>query len=86
MVQGSKELFCRHWRVFFLLFYLLNWLYCSIKSWILDHVDEIKAIQEPIIFCCASGQRSGMATQYFKEQGVDCSNGGGWRELQSTNL
>ena len=24
---------------------------------ILDHVDEIKAIQEPIIFCCASGQR-----------------------------
>ena len=53
---------------------------------ILDHVDEIKAIQEAIIFCCASGQRSGMATQYFKEQGVDCSNGGGWRELQSANL
>jgi len=24
-----------------------------------------------------------MAAQYFKEQGIDCSNGGGWRELQS---
>ena len=53
---------------------------------ILEHVEEIKAIKSPIVFCCASGQRSGMATQYFKEQGVDCSNGGGWRELQSSNL
>jgi phage shock protein E len=53
---------------------------------ILEHVEEIKAIKLPIVFCCASGQRSGMATQYFKEQGVDCSNGGGWRELQSSNL
>ena len=51
----------------------------------LEHVEEIKAIQMPIIFCCASGQRSGMAAQYFKEQGVKCSNGGGWRELQSSN-
>ena len=53
---------------------------------ILEHVEEIKAIKSPIVFCCASGQRSGMATQYFTEQGVDCSNGGGWRELQSSNL
>lgn len=51
---------------------------------ILEHVDEIKAIKSTIVFCCASGQRSGMAAQYFKEQGVDCSNGGGWRELQSS--
>lgn len=53
---------------------------------ILEHVEEIKAMKSPIVFCCASGQRSGMAAQYFKEQGVDCSNGGGWRELQSSNL
>ncbi len=51
---------------------------------ILEHVEEIKAIKSPIVFCCASGQRSGMAAQYFKEQGMDCSNGGGWRELQSS--
>ena len=51
---------------------------------ILEHVEEIKAMKSPIVFCCASGQRSGMAAQYFKEQGVDCSNGGGWRELQSS--
>ena len=51
---------------------------------ILEHVEEIKAMKSPIVFFCAYGQRSGMAAQYFKEQGVDCSNGGGWRELQSS--
>lgn len=53
---------------------------------ILQHADEIKVMETPIVFCCASGQRSGMAAQYFKEQGLDCSNGGGWRELQSSIL
>jgi rhodanese-related sulfurtransferase len=53
---------------------------------ILEHVEAIKNMTTPLVFCCKSGQRSGMAAQYFKEQGVDCSNGGGWRELQSTML
>ena len=51
---------------------------------IIEHVDRIKQMKEPVVFCCASGQRSGMAAKYFKEQGLDCSNGGGWRELQSS--
>jgi len=50
---------------------------------ILEYVEDIKNMTPPLVFCCASGQRSGMAAQYFKEQGIDCSNGGGWRELQS---
>jgi rhodanese-related sulfurtransferase len=33
---------------------------------IMDHVDEIKQMKTPIIFCCASGGRSGQATHYFK--------------------
>jgi len=45
------------------------------------HIDEIKAIKEPIIFCCKSGHRSGLATEYFKNLGVDCSNGGSWLDL-----
>jgi rhodanese-related sulfurtransferase len=45
---------------------------------ILDHVEEIKQMKEPIIFCCASGNRSGQATQYFKSLGVNCENGGSW--------
>ena len=34
-----------------------------------------------IITCCASGGRSGQATQYFKSLGVICENGGGWMEV-----
>ena len=48
---------------------------------IMAHVDEIKQMKTPIIFCCASGGRSGQAAQYFKSLGVDCENGGGWMEV-----
>jgi len=48
---------------------------------ILDHVEEIKQMKEPIIFCCASGNRSGQAAQYFKSLGVNCENGGSWMEV-----
>jgi rhodanese-related sulfurtransferase len=51
---------------------------------ILDHVEEIKQMKEPIIFCCASGNRSGQATQYFKSLGVNCENGGSWMEVQGS--
>ncbi|MEJ6504980.1 MAG: rhodanese-like domain-containing protein [Crocinitomicaceae bacterium] len=48
---------------------------------IMQHVEEIKKIEGPIIFCCKSGQRSGMANDYFSSIGVDCSNGGSWLDL-----
>ena len=30
---------------------------------------------------CASGNRSGQATRFLKEHGVDCSNGGSWLDV-----
>lgn len=51
---------------------------------IIDHVEEIKHMKEPIIFCCASGNRSGQAAHYFKSLGVDCENGGSWMEVQGS--
>jgi phage shock protein E len=48
---------------------------------ITEHIEEIKAMVQPIIFCCASGNRSGQATQYFQSLGVACENGGGWMEV-----
>lgn len=48
---------------------------------IMAHVEEIKQMKTPIIFCCASGGRSGQAAQYFKSLGLDCENGGGWMEV-----
>jgi rhodanese-related sulfurtransferase len=48
---------------------------------VLARVEEIKALPQPIIFCCASGGRSGQATQYFKSLGLDCENGGSWLDV-----
>lgn len=44
-------------------------------------LDEIKALSQPIILCCASGNRSGQAANFLKNQGVDCENGGSWLEV-----
>lgn len=44
-------------------------------------VNEIKKMNRPVIFCCASGMRSGQASSMFKKQGVDCINGGGWHSV-----
>ena len=43
--------------------------------------NEIKKLNKPVIFCCASGMRSGQATQMFKKQGVECMNGGSWQSV-----
>jgi phage shock protein E len=43
-----------------------------------QRVDEIKALHKPVVLCCASGNRSGQATAFLKNQGIDCENGGSW--------
>ncbi len=51
-------------------------------------IDEIKTLDSPVVLCCASGNRSGMATQILTQQGVECLNGGSWLDvnyLQSQN-
>jgi rhodanese-related sulfurtransferase len=44
-------------------------------------LDEVKALKAPLVLCCASGGRSGMAEQMLAGQGFDCTNGGGWMEV-----
>jgi phage shock protein E len=48
-----------------------------------QRLNEIKAMPQPIILCCASGGRSGQAAYYLSDQGVDCVNGGSWYSVQS---
>jgi len=48
---------------------------------ITSKVQEIKKMAQPIILCCASGNRSGQAAGFLKTQGIDCSNGGSWLEV-----
>lgn len=37
--------------------------------------------EQPIILCCATGMRSGMARQSLKSKGFKAYNGGGWIAL-----
>ena len=48
------------------------------------HAVEIKQMQQPIVLCCASGMRSGQATAYLKNIGIDCENGGSWIDVNYT--
>ena len=41
-------------------------------------LDEIKAMPQPVILCCASGNRSGQAMMFLRDQGINCENGGSW--------
>lgn len=46
-----------------------------------ERLDEIKQMAQPIVLCCASGNRSGQATSFLLSMGVDCKNGGCWFEV-----
>ncbi|HLP22209.1 MAG TPA: rhodanese-like domain-containing protein [Chitinophagales bacterium] len=48
-----------------------------------SRIDELKALPQPIILCCASGNRSGQATSFLKSQGINCTNGGSWLDVNS---
>ena len=45
---------------------------------LMQRMDELKQIKQPLILCCASGNRSGQAQGYLSSQGIECYNGGSW--------
>ena len=47
-----------------------------------NQLDEIKKFAQPIILCCASGNRSGQATDFLTRQGIACENGGAWTDVK----
>ncbi len=46
-----------------------------------ERVEEFKQLSQPVTLVCKSGYRSGEATNYLKQFGIDCTNGGGWTDL-----
>jgi len=42
---------------------------------------EIKEMNKPIVAVCRSGARSGQATGFLKQQGIDVINGGPWQNV-----
>ena len=47
-----------------------------------SQINKLKSINTPIVLCCASGMRAGMAKSILKKAGIqDVYNGGGWQSL-----
>jgi phage shock protein E len=46
-------------------------------------VNDLKKKNIPIITCCRSGNRSGMAKSILEASGIECYNGGAWNSLNS---
>lgn len=45
-------------------------------------LDEFKSMKKPVVLCCASGNRSGQATYFLKQNGIeDCYNAGSWLDV-----
>ncbi len=45
-------------------------------------IEEFKGVKGQIVLCCASGNRSGMATQMLRQKGFDnVHNGGSWLDV-----
>ena len=45
-----------------------------------ERLEELRE-KAPLVLCCASGARSAHATQFLKEQGIECENAGAWENL-----
>lgn len=45
------------------------------------NMGKLKAKGKPIVACCASGMRSGQASNMLKRQGIPAMNGGAWTKV-----
>jgi rhodanese-related sulfurtransferase len=46
-----------------------------------QRMNELQDLKQPVVLCCASGGRSGQATQFLSQQGIECCNGGSWLDV-----
>lgn len=56
---------------------------------VVSRLDEVKSLPQPLILCCASGNRSGMVEQFLSQNGIECCNAGSWLDVnyyQSKNV
>ncbi len=46
-----------------------------------ERLEELKNLKQPLVLCCASGGRSGVAHGFLAQQGIECLNGGSWLDV-----
>jgi phage shock protein E len=44
-------------------------------------IEQFRKMTAPVVLCCASGNRSGQATHFLSNNGIDCVNGGSWLDV-----
>jgi rhodanese-related sulfurtransferase len=44
-------------------------------------MDDLRALAQPLILCCASGGRSGQAHHFLRSNELDSCNAGSWLEV-----
>jgi phage shock protein E len=44
-------------------------------------LETLKNMKQPLVLCCASGNRSGQATRFLLQAGILCVNGGSWFDV-----
>lgn len=50
---------------------------------LLQRVDELTDLKQPLILCCASGGRSAMAKHMLAEQKFECVDAGSWISINN---
>lgn len=48
-----------------------------------NHLDEIRQIAQPVVLCCGGGTRSGKAAELLRSHGINCENGGSWKDVSA---
>jgi rhodanese-related sulfurtransferase len=49
---------------------------------VMQRLDEFRSMKQPIILCCASGNRSGQVARYLNGIGIASENAGSWMEAE----
>jgi phage shock protein E len=48
-----------------------------------NYIPKLKKLNKPVITCCLSGTRSGIAVSQLKNAGIEAMNGGPWFMLKN---
>lgn len=48
-----------------------------------ERIEEFRNMAQPIILCCASGNRSGQARYFLLGNQITCKNGGSWMDVNA---
>lgn len=51
---------------------------------VMQRLEEFRSMKQPIILCCASGNRSGQVAAYLNGIGIACENAGSWMDADRT--